>query len=363
MLLPELAAVAPEAGIDLSVGYLLEKGATPAAERLREAGVTPTPVGVRSLAPTAVRTVRRHLQQVAPDVVHTHLGYSDLLGGLAARSLKLPSVATLHQMRWDHARGREAVKELLMTEARRRATTRVVAVSQTVREVYLGDGRAGPDHVTVIHNGIRGVPEPGAGARVRAELGLAPDDVVVSMVSALRPEKQHGLAVEVVRRLRERDPRVKLLVAGDGPTRDEVAAAVASLDGGGVLAGYRSDVMAVLDATDVLLHPTTIDALPTTLIEAAAASVPVVATRVGGVREIVVEAGAGPETGVLFDHPAEAGAVAAALEGVVADPARRAQMGKAARRRFEDEFSAATWARRLHALYAELLGRSTLARR
>src|SRR5581483_12011893 len=97
--------------------------------------------------------------------------------------------------------------------------------------------------------------------------------------------------------LRERYPRVRLVVAGDGPTRAQVRSLARPLGEGAVLTGHRTDVMALLDATDVLIHPSFADAFPTSLIEAGAASVPVVATRVGGIPEIV-ESG---RTGTLLE--------------------------------------------------------------
>ena len=79
MLLPELAAVAPQAGIELTVGALIQRGPEPAGDRLREVGVQPSAVGVTKLGPQAVLQVRRHLAAIRPDVVHTNLGYIDLL--------------------------------------------------------------------------------------------------------------------------------------------------------------------------------------------------------------------------------------------------------------------------------------------
>jgi glycosyltransferase involved in cell wall biosynthesis len=89
------------------------------------------------------------------------------------------------------------------------------------------------------------------------------------------------------------------------------------------------------------------DAFPTVLLEAAAAGLPVVATRVGGVPEIVIDGA----TGVLVNPPPRAEAFAAALEPLVADPRRRAELGDAARRRFVEEFGADRWAQRLRDVY------------
>jgi glycosyltransferase involved in cell wall biosynthesis len=238
-----------------------------------------------------------------------------------------------------------------MTRARRWAASRVIMVSDVARERYLSEGRDRPGHLVVVRNGVLGRPEVGEGSRVRGELGLPEDAIVISMISALRPEKAHDIAIEAVRRLRERDPRVHLLVAGTGPEAEAIQRAAAPLGDGVRLLGYRSDVMALLDATDVLLHPAHFDALPTTLIEAAAASVPVVATRVGGIPEIVEDG----RTGVLVDGPPQPERLVDALCELLPDADRRAQLGAAARERFEREFSADAWARRLRTVYEDVL--------
>jgi len=110
-------------------------------------------------------------------------------------------------------------------------------------------------------------------------------------------------------------------------------------------------VMAVMDAVDVLVHPSEADAFPTALIEAMAASRPVVATRVGGIPEIVDDG----ETGVLVEAPASPERLAAALEPLVADADLRARMGASGRERYEREFTVETWARRTRALYDRVL--------
>ncbi|HEV3002596.1 MAG TPA: glycosyltransferase family 4 protein [Solirubrobacteraceae bacterium] len=350
MLLGDFAAGAPAADLDLSVIYLQGVDESPARARLRAHGLEPTLVPITLLYdPRSAARVLRHVRSERPDVVHTHLGNADLLAGLSARACGIPFFSTLHVMAWDHT-GREQVKSRLMAAARRRAH-RVIAVSDAAREAYLATGWDRPEHVVTVHNGIPGRARRGAGAAVRAELGLAPEDVVVTTLGVLREGKGHDVAIAAVAELRERFPALRLLVLGEGPERAAIERLAAPLGDRVVLAGQRGDVMEVLDATDVLLHPTRIDAFPTALLEAAAASLPVVSTRVGGVPEIVADG----TTGVLVAPPPSAGAVAAALARLLEDPALRARMGAAGRRTFEERFTAEAWAHRLRALYEEAL--------
>ncbi len=357
-LLADLAAGAPSAGIELSVGYLLERDGSPAAAALRERGIEPchVPAG-RLIDARALGRVRSHLRTLAPDVVHTHLQMADVQGTLAARSLGIPAVSTLHLVAGQPtgtasdagARGRARAR--LAAAVRRRAGARVLAVSDAARRAYLATGWDVPAHVVTVHNGIARSVQPAAGAAVRAELGIAPDALVVSTLTVLRPGKGHELAVGAVRELLGRFPSLRLLVCGDGAARDEIHALAEPLGDAAILAGHRSDAMAVLAASDVLLHPTRMDAFPTALLEAAAARVPVVATAVGGIPEIVEDG----VTGLLLDAPASAGAVAEALARLLDDADLRARIGAAAHARFEQQFTAQRWAARLRGVYDELL--------
>ena len=102
LLVSDFVAGAGSVAISPSVAYLGERDGSPAAERLRERGVDPVRVQIDGLFdPRSLMRVRRHMRDVAPDLVHTHLAYADLVGGLAARSLGIPAVSTVHVMDWD----------------------------------------------------------------------------------------------------------------------------------------------------------------------------------------------------------------------------------------------------------------------
>jgi glycosyltransferase involved in cell wall biosynthesis len=364
-LLADLAAGAPAAGIALSVGYLQDFNGSPNVARLRAAGIEPELVGVRRLLDAeSLRRVRRHLARVRPDVVHTHLMAADVQGTIAARSLGLPAVSTVHLVaRRRSGDARQDVKDRLTAFVRRHGSARTITVSDAARAAYVevyGDARRRP-RVTTIHNGLAlEPPAAGAGPRARAALGLAPDALVIAIVSVLRPGKGHDVVAEVVRRLAPRFPALRLLVVGSGPSAGELGALFAPLGERALLLGHRTDVPELLAATDVLLHPTRMDAFPGVLLEASAIGVPIVATAVGGIPEIVADG----DSGLLLDAPASADAATAAVERLLADPALRARMGAAARARFEAEFTARRWAQRLRALYDEVLAeRAAGARR
>jgi glycosyltransferase involved in cell wall biosynthesis len=227
----------------------------------------------------------------------------------------------------------------------------VVAVSDSARVAYLAGRRDRPVHVVVVRNGIADRARRGSGQRVRAELGLDDDEVVITMLAKLRPEKNFETGINVAAELRREFPNVRLLIVGDGP-HEAAVRNYASTHGDGVrLLGHREDVMELLDATDIVLHPSHFDAFPTTLLEAMAASVPVVATATGGIVEIVENG----SCGALISSAVDVQGFVTALRPLVADRDRRRQMGRAARRRFEATFTADRWAARLRALYDDVL--------
>ena len=136
---------------------------------------------------------------------------------------------------------------------------------------------------------------------------------------------------------------------GDGPARDAVARAASPLVTAPPV-GHRDDIMSVLDAADALLHPSRADAFPTVLLEALAAGVPIVASAVGGIPEIVEDG----RTGLLVDPPFEHAAFAAPLARLLADRDLRRALARRGRERFDAEFTAERWAARLRVVYEEV---------
>ena len=351
-LLGDLAVGAEAVGIDMSVGYLHEVDGDRAAQsRLRERGVEPLHVPVSSLvAPGGYRRLRRHLRELAPDLVHTHLGASDAVGGLSARSLGIPAVSTVHVMEWPRSRAND-LRVQLISAARRGSMARVIGVSEPARRWLLDHRWGRPEQLVTVHNGVAGVPRPGAGRAIRSALGIEEGALVVTMLSVLREAKGHDLGIAATVGLHERVPGIHLLIVGDGPARERLSALAAEHLGDVTLAGHRDDVMEVLDATDVLLHPSRIDAFPGALLEAMAAGVPVVATDVGGIPDIVEDG----VSGILVPAPPMPATLREAVAALLADAPRRERMGRRARERFELEFSVERWAERLRALYDEVL--------
>lgn len=348
-----------EGGAHLEVAFLKSLGGNPFEAELRELGAPVTGLGARNLRdPAAFRRLLRLLREGRFDLVHAHLAYASLWGLLAGRLTGRPVVLTLHVRPPDAPlRSREGVRRRLLVAAANRWAGRVLAVSGAVRDAWAAVGLR-RDRIAVVHNGVEVAPTgagPEAGGAVRRELGLAADTPLVVAVSVLRRGKGLDVLLEAVPAVLAAHPGARFVVVGDGPDRRrlEERAAAAGLGEAVAWAGFRRDVPAFLGAADLFVLPSRDDAFPTVLLEAAAGGVAVVASRAGGVPEIVEDGATG-----LLVPPGDPEALARAVSALLADPAARRSLGRAGRLRAEERFSTGAWLGRLEAVYGEALGRA-----
>ena len=345
--LVELAGAAEAGGLELVVIGLSPVPDPVHARNLRALGVPVVELGLGRWDPRAVPRTAAVLRGYGVQVVHSHLKHADLVGALAGFRLGLPVVSTLHVIE-DAPDGRLArYKRTAGLLGRRRFAAATIAVSHSQRDWYRT--LAGTDDgLVVLPNGVAdpGRPDPADRARIRAELGVAPGGLLIGSASLMRPEKGHHLLLDAVALLGD-EPAVTVALAGDGPLRGALEARVAAdplLRDRVRFLGYRDDVPVVLGASDLVLHTSLADALPTTLIHALAVGVPAVATRVGGIPDIVT-----PETGLLA--PTEPEPIAAAVRTLAADSELRAKLGAEGRVQFLERFEATGWVRRLRGVY------------
>ena len=201
---------------------------------------------------------------------------------------------------------------------------------------------------------------PDAGEAVRAELAVGPDDLLATSVGRLVPIKRLDLALRAVAAARGAGAQIVLALAGDGEERGSLEALAAQL---GVSAsvrflGFRDDAPSLAAAADVALLTSDNEGTPVALIEAAAAGTPAIATRVGGVDEVVA-----PGAGEIVP-PRDVSALAAALERMAGlESSARQQLGDAARRHVSARFASQRLLRDIDALYSELLGSRAAERR
>lgn len=322
---------------------------------LREAGVARHDLAGRRLAdPRVLPRLLRLLRRERIGLVHAHGQDASILAAAARPLSRVPLVLTRHVLEEPAGDWRRRLRARLALAAARRADA-VVAVSQAVAD-WLARAAARPRGVLrVIPNGVdleRFRPcVPGRAAALREELGVGPDDPLVLVPAVLREGKGHEVLLAALPQIRSRLPGVRVAFAGGGEREAELRAQ-ARLHGDAVLfLGPRHDIPDLLAACDLVVLPSRAEALPTALLEAAAAGRPVVATRVGGAVEVVEDG----RTGLLVP-PGDADALASAVAALLSDRDRSRALGEAARRRAEERFSLDLHVRRTLELWSEVAG-------
>ncbi len=308
----------------------------------------------RGLDPRLAIRLAAWLRREGVALVHTHNPAPHLYGALAAALARGAAGEPPRVVHTKHGRNYPTVRrKVIANRVASALTDRVVAVSDDARAVAIEVEGVDPSRVVTILNGVdTDEIRPGGDARAaRARLGAPEEGFHVGCVARLSPEKDHATLLEAFARLRARRASAHLTLVGDGPLRGalERDAARLGIAGAVTFAGMRSDVPALLPAFDVFALASRTEGISLTLLEAAAAGVPLVATRVGGNAEVL----GGGEAGLLVPAGAP-DALAAALEAVAARP-DRAELGRRGRARVVARFGADRMARAYGELYDELL--------
>ena len=326
----------------------------PLGEALIEDGFTVEQFGRRpGVDGRCVRRLAAFLRRERVDLIHAHQ-YTPFFYGLAARLLyRRPAILfTEHGRAFpDHPRRKRMVANRILLERR----DRVVGVGQAVRQALIRNEGIPAGRVAVIYNGVdlSTYSNGRAGrAAVRREFGLGDDDLVILQVARLDPLKDHATAIRMLGRVVRKRPEAKLVLVGDGPEEAMIRALISrhGLEPHVRLLGLRRDVARLLPAADLSLLSSVSEGIPLALIEAMGASLPVAATGVGGVGEVVVEG----RTGLLAPSGDDE-ALAAAVLRLAGDAELRRRMGRLGRARAESMFSEAEMHAGYLRLYEEML--------
>jgi glycosyltransferase involved in cell wall biosynthesis len=291
------------------------------------------------VAPLSALGLRRRLGGV--DVLHSHSGRAQNIAWLAAAGMEVTRVATRHVA---FSPRHPAIHRLKYSHT----CDGVIAVSQAVRRVLLTAGVPG-GRIEVIPTGVE-IPAATADAdqrrAARQRFGLEDRDFVAGHMGAFTPEKGQDVAVDAARLLEANLPRLRLLLAGEGPGR-------AALDGNPrvLLPGYLENRGEFFAALDLFVMPSRSEGWGLAALEAMAHGVPVIASSTGGLMEIIEDG----EDGWLVE-PGDSAALAAGIEAAARDLAQLTEMGRRGRERSRD-FSLELTAARTEAFYLRLRGR------
>ena len=304
----------------------------------------------------AFMSLRAATSRRAPDIVHTHMAKAGVIGRSAALSVR-ERPRTVHTFHGHVLSGyfAPAISRAFVEIERRlaRRTDALVAVSATLRDelLALGIGDASKFHVIPLGLDVERYARPQCTTMgLRAALGIAAGTPLVGYIGRLTPIKDHETAFNALRRV----PEAHMLLIGDGELRQDLRRLAASLEIAPRVhfLGWRSDIADLLAELDVVLLTSRSEGTPLALIEAAAAGRAIVATDVGGVRDIVQ-----PGVSGVLCRPRAATEVGAALLELLCSPPRRAALGAAAQRHARATFGKAVMLERHAALYEDLTSR------
>jgi glycosyltransferase involved in cell wall biosynthesis len=329
-------------------------------------------VAVTSLAPeidprrdlAALATLVRLMRRERPDIVHTHTAKAGLIGRIAARLAlgRRPIVIHTyhgHVLEGYFGRLKTALYRVLERVLARTSDV-LIGVSQATVDDLVRLRIAPADHFRVIPLGLdldrfTRLTDADRDAG-RAELGLDHRDVTALFMGRLVPIKRVDRLIDAAAGARARGVPLVLVIVGGGELESELRAQASSLgiEDAVRFVGYRADVAPLLAAADLAVLSSASEGTPVALIESAAAGLPLVATDVGGVRDVVV-----PDAGQLVAQDDSAG-LTKALTDFALDPKRRSTCGEAARRHVVDRYAAKRLLRDVQELYDELIARRRL---
>jgi glycosyltransferase involved in cell wall biosynthesis len=220
--------------------------------------------------------------------------------------------------------------------------------------------RVPPSRIVVIHNGVDTVElDKTASSHVRSILGLDPSVFVFAVVGSLEERKGHGYLLDAFARLGVAGlAKTALLVVGEGEEEASLKRKCSELGLGGRIhfLGYREDVQSIVRDVDCLVVPSTMEGMPFVILEAMTASKPVIASKIYGIPEVIVEG----ETGFMVP-PRDVDSLYAAMRKVFENPGLCRRMGAAGRRRVESSFSLERMVRGVESVYEAVLSGGPLS--
>ncbi len=353
----ELNALATAERLDRNrfrISVITLRGEGPLGERYAAIGIPVVRFPIRNLyGPRTLRqaaALRRFFREEGVAIVHAHDMYSNVFSVLVARAARVPVV--IASKRWWSAPWPYGALNRLGF----RLADRVLANSEAVGRSLVDRDGLNADHVAVVHNFIGDElftpPSQTQLGSWRRELDLADGDRVVGIVASLLPVKDHETLIGAVALVRQVHPRIRLVVVGDGPERARVEARVREL---GLepqvrFAGLRPRVPSMHGLFEISVLCSRAEGFPNSILEAMASGRPVVATDVGGVHDAVEH----NLTGLLVP-PGDVDALAAAITGLLDEPARAREMGGQGAAVARSRFSAPAVIDSLERLYVRLL--------
>jgi glycosyltransferase involved in cell wall biosynthesis len=291
------------------------------------------------------------------DIVHTHNSKAGFIGRLAAKLAGIPVVVhTIHGFAFHEFEKPWRRKFFIALEKfAAKLCDKLIVISNPLREWGLRLGIGVPWQYITIYSGIdieKFQPSAAGVDGKKSELNIASGDKIIGMTAKLWPGKGHQYVLRAVKAVAAAVPNVKFVFVGEGNLRQELTALAGQLDVASyvVFTGFRNDIAEITNIFDVAILPSLFEGMGRSILEAMSLAKPVVATRVGGIPDLVDDG----VTGILIE-PADSEALAGALIALLKDDALRLAMGKAAKNKIDAKFSAAVMVNAIQDVYEGLI--------
>ncbi len=299
---------------------------------------------------SSVLVIRELLSRRRVDIVHANEPHALTSAWLARAHHRVPLVASRRVI--------FPLSQSAVSLARYRATEKIIAVSQCVSSALINSGMRAGD-ITVISDGVptENLPSQSNRVEARRSMGIEPKALLIGCIAALTPDKGQEILISAFAQIRTRFPRCQLLLVGDGPCRAKLAALVRELDLDNVVhfTGFLENIQSTYASIDLFAFLAQAEALGTALLLAMANGLPVVASALGGIPEIMEDG----KNGLLIkDQNPEA--VASAIMRLFADPAFAARLGTAARETILARFSQEIMVKQTLRLYEQLVASNSI---
>ncbi|MCM8780892.1 MAG: glycosyltransferase family 4 protein [Candidatus Omnitrophica bacterium] len=294
------------------------------------------------------------------DIVHTHTAKAGVLGRLAAYLAGVPVIIHMppgHNF-YGYFSGVFIWGIVMIERLLSRITDKIITLTELEKMDFIRFKVASKDKIAVIYQGLE--LEKYADSSVdsvdkdtlKKEFNIAKDEKVVGFVGRLEPIKGIGYLIEAAHFVLEKLPQTKFIITGEGSLHRDLERKIiqGNLRDKILLTGWREDIREILSILDVLVLPSLNEAVGMILIEAQAQGLAPVATRVGGIPEVVQDG----KTGILV-RPKDAQALAEAIEMLLEDKERRIQMGRQARQWIKERFNVENMVRSISDLYQNLV--------
>jgi len=298
--------------------------------------------------PLNILKLARAFRETKPDIIHTHVYFASTIGRIAATIAGVPvCINHVHSAYWHYTPQNLFIERLLA-----QVTRRIICVSNYVRDFVINHEKIDPSKVEVIYNGITSV-NTASRPDSRQAFHVPEAEIIITTVATLFENKGHQVVLKALSLLRDRFKNFKYWIVGAGLMEKELKelAKQLNLEKEIIFWGVRKDVPQILAASDIfVLASIHREGLPISILEAQSCQVPVIASRIGGVPEVIND-----QVNGLLVAPNDPAALAKALEELIFKSDKRQEYAKEGARTFNEHFCAKFMIERIDRLYQKCL--------